>query len=169
MPTSKKEQEVALLEQKLKTASGLVVTQFVGLSANDMVALRSQLREQGVEYRVVKNRLFKLAAERVGVPLDPFLDGPTGVCFGFDDPAVPFRAAQQLSKKYKPYKLNGGVFEGEVVGAEALDRLANLPTREGALTRLAGVLNAPVQKLAVALAGPARNLAVVLREVGQQK
>lgn len=169
MPTPEKEQEVALLEDKMKTASGLVFTQYVGLTANEMVELRRQLRENGVEYRVIKNRLVKLAAKRAGVEIDPFVQGPTGICFGYDDPAVPFRVANQLSKKFKSYKLNGGVFAGELVQAEGLARLANLPTREGALTRLASVLQAPVQKLALALAGPGRNLVVVISEVSKQK
>lgn len=169
MPTPEKEQEVALLEDKMKTASGLVFTQYVGLTANDMMELRRQLRENGVEYRVVKNRLVKLAAKRAAIEIDPFVQGPTGICFGYDDPAVPFRVASQLSKKFKPYKLNGGVFEGELVQAEGLARLANLPTKEGALSRLASVLQAPLQKLAVALAGPSRNLAVVVGEVSKQK
>lgn len=169
MPTQKKEQDVAVLEEKLKTATALVFTAYQGLSANEMAELRKSLREQGVEYRVIKNRLARIAAQRAGVPVEAFIQGPTGVCFGYDDPSVPFKAANALSKKFKAYQLNGGVFEGEPIGKEHLSRYANLPTREEALGRLAAVFQAPVQKLAVVLAGPLRNLAVVLREIGKTK
>ncbi len=169
MPTQKKEQDVALLEEKLKSATAMVFTEYQGLSANDMAELRKTLREQGIEFRVIKNRLARIAAQRAGVEVEAFIEGPTGICFGYDDPSVPFKAASQLSKKFKAYKLNGGVFEGEPIAKDHIARYADLPTREEALSRLAAVFQAPVQKLAVALAGPVRNLAVVLREVGKTK
>jgi len=169
MPTPKKEQEVALLQDKMQRASGLVFTEYVGLSANEITEMRRQLRQQGVEYRVIKNSLAELAAQRVGLEVEGLLKGPTGICFGFDDPVAPFRVANQLAKKYKQYKLNGGFFEGKKVLAGEVGKLANLPTREQALARLAAVLQAPVQKLAAALAGASRNLAVVLKEISKQK
>jgi len=169
MPTVKKEQEVALLEEKLKSATGFVFTDYAGLSANEMYELRRELHQSGVEYRVIKNRLVRLAADHAEMDVEGLVEGPTGICFGFDDPAVPFKVANRLSKKFKPYKLYGGYFEGQKVVAEDVSRLANLPTREEALGRLAGTLQAPVQKLAATLAGTIRNLAVVLKEVSTTK
>ncbi len=169
MPTERKVQEVAQLKEKLESAQGLVFTEFVGLTANEMVALRRELRQNDLEYRVVKNRLARIAAKEAGVEIDPFLQGPTGICFGYDDPALPFKLANRLAKKYGKYKLVGGFFEGKPVEADEIDALANLPTHEEALARLAATLQAPVQKLASALAGTGRNLAVVLREVSKQK
>jgi len=169
MPTERKIQEVTQLADKLQHAQGLVFTQFVGLSANEMVELRRELRQNDLEYRVVKNRLAKIAAKEAGVEIDPFLQGPTGICFGYDDPAVPFKLTNQLAKKFGKYKLVGGFFEGKPVEADEISALANLPSREQALTRLAAAFQAPVQKLASALAGPGRNLAVVLREASKQK
>lgn len=169
MPTEKKEQEVALLEEKLKTASGVVITDYIGMNAQEMWELRKELHEQGLEFRIVKNRLAKIAAEKAGVDIADYIEGPTGICFGYDDPAVAFKTTSKLSKKFEEYKLHGGVFEGEPIPKKDLARYADLPTKEEALTKLAAVLQAPMQKLAVGLAGNARNLAVVLGEVAKQK
>jgi large subunit ribosomal protein L10 len=169
MPTQKKEQEVALLEEKLKSASSFVFTDYVGLNASEMFELRRELHQEGIEYRVVKNRLVKIAADHVDMDVDGLIEGPTGICFGYDDPAAPFRVAKKLSNKFKPYKLNGGYFEGQKVDAAEVSKLADLPTREEALSRLAGVFQAPMQKLASSLAGNMRNLAVALSEVGKTK
>jgi len=169
MPTVKKENEVALLEEKLKSASGVVITDYIGMSAQEMWEMRKELHEQGLEFRIVKNRLARIAAERAGVEIGSYIEGPTGICFGYDDPAVPFKATSKLSKKFKQCKLNGGIFDGLSIPKEDVDRYANLPTREEALSKLAAVFQAPAQKLAVAMAGNARNLAVVLSEVAKTK
>ena len=89
MPTKAKEQTVTDLTEVLQRAKVVIATDYSGMSVNQMTELRRVLREQGAEYRVIKNRLALLAAERAGNDLVPqLLEGITGMAFGYDDPVA---------------------------------------------------------------------------------
>jgi large subunit ribosomal protein L10 len=169
MPTPKKEQELALLEDKFQRSKALVFTDFRGLSAQEMVGLRRLFRKSDLEYRVVKNTLARLAAKRTGLEVEQFLVGPTGVLIGYSDAVLPFKLATEVAKRYKQYEIKGGLLEGQVVQAAEAVRIAALPSREVLLTRLAFVLQAPMQKLASDLSSIIRRLAIVLGEVRKKK
>jgi len=169
MPTAEKERQVQELEERFKRAQALVLTDFRGLSANEMVELRRELRGAHLEYRVVKNRLAKLAAQRAGLELDELLAGPTGICFGYDDPALAFKLSVAVAKKYEHYVIKGGVSEGELVDARGVEELAKLPSREELLTRLAAAFQGPIWSLAAVLSALVRELVVVLSEVAKVK
>lgn len=169
MPTVEKERQVEELEERFKRAQALVLTDFRGLSANEMVELRRELRGAHLEYRVVKNRLAKLAAQRAGLELDELLAGPTGICFGYDDPALAFKLSVAAAKKFEHYVIKGGVSEGELVDAREVEELAKLPSREELLTRLAAAFQGPIVALAAVLSALVRDLVVVLNEVAKAK
>jgi large subunit ribosomal protein L10 len=169
MPTAEKVRQVEELEERFKRSQALVFTDFRGLSAGQMVELRRELRKNNIEYRVVKNRLAKLAAERAGLEIDPLLGGPTGICFGYDDPALAFKVAMEISKRFEHYVVRGGISEGELVDAEGAKELAQLPSREELLARLAAAFQGPIQNLAVVLSALLRELVVVLSEVAKVK
>jgi len=169
MPTAVKESRVRELEERFKRSKALVFTDFRGLSASEMVELRRELRKAALEYRVVKNRLAKLAAQRAGLKIDPLLDGPTGICFGYDDPAIAFKASVEVAKRFEHYKIKGGIIEGELVDAREAEELAKLPTREELLARLVGTFQGPIQSLAGVLSAIIRDLVVVLNEVAKVK
>jgi len=169
MPTAEKERMLEELEERFKRSKALVFTGFRGLTANEMVELRRELRKANVEYKVIKNRLAKLAAQRVGLEIDPLLDGPTGICFGYDDPAVAFKVAVELAKRFEKYEIRGGISEGQLVDAEGAKELASLPSREELLARLAGAFQGPIQGLAGVLHALIRDLVIVLNEVAKVK
>jgi len=169
MPTPEKEQEVALLEEKFQRSKALVFTDFRGLSAPEMVELRRLFREHDLEYRVIKNTLARLAAQRVGLEVDRFLEGPTGVLIGYDDSVRPFKLAVEARKRFKEYEIKGGLIEGEVVDAAAAAEIALLPSREELLSKLAAVLRGPIQKLALDLRAIINRLAIALNEVRKKK
>ncbi len=169
MPTAEKEREVQELEERFKRSKALVLTDFRGMNSSEMVELRREHKRNHLEYRVVKNRLAKLAAQRAGLPLDSLLIGPTGLCFGYDDPAIAFKLSIALTKKYSQYKVKGGIIEGEFVDAKGVEELAQLPSREELLTRLAGVLQGPIRALAGTLQALVRSLVVVVSEVERVK
>jgi len=164
-----KEQEVALLEDRFKRAVAMIFTDFRGLTATEMVELRQQLTRNELEYRVIRNTLARLAAKRAGVSLEEFLDGPTGICFGYTDPTLPFRLASELAKKYANYRVKGGIIEGEKVPAAEVEKIAQLPSRQVLLARLAYVCQGPMQKLAITLNGIIKKLVIVLKELEKQK
>ncbi|MBI1730629.1 50S ribosomal protein L10 [Candidatus Acetothermia bacterium] len=168
MPTLEKERIVKELEEKFKSATGLVFTEFRGIDANDMMALRKELHKNQVEYLVVKNRLALLAAKNAGLTVDPkVLKGPTGICFG--EGAVPFKLSVKISKKFEKFKIKGGLSEGEMVDATGVKDLASLPTREELLARLAGAMQSPIQQFASVLSAIIRSGVIVLNEVAKVK
>lgn len=160
-----KEQEVALLLDKFSKAKGMVFTGFRGLTAPEMVALRGELARNGLEYRVVKNTLAAIAAKQVGIQIEGFLEGPSGILFGYADAVLPFRLALALSKKYERYKLKGGLMDGRAIGAEEVKQLALLPSREDLLRQLAGAMQAPISRWLWCLKAPMNQLAVLLTQL----
>ena len=167
MPTQAKIEQVARLKEKFAQASSLVLADYRGLTANEMVELRERFTKQGLEFRVVKDTLARIAAQQAGLNgLAELFAGPVGVAIGYDDPVLAFKLSEECRKAYTPnYTLKGGVFQGEVVREEEIERYAKLPSREELLAKLAMLLQSPMRALAVVLNAKIRELAVVLNEV----
>ncbi len=170
MPRQEKVAAVADLRDRLSRARSVVLLDYRGLSGPDITALRRLVRKQGVELRVVKNTLTRLAAREAGVKgFPPTLTGPNALLLGAGDPAVPFRVARECARRYPQLKVKAGVFDGLPVSASEADWYAALPTREELLGRLAGALAGPIRGLAVTLSGVTRKFAVALTEVKKRK
>lgn len=169
MVRPEKEQAVQELEERFREAQALVFTDFRGLDANQMVELRQKLRGQNLEYRVVKNRLAQQAAEAAGLSFDGVLEGPTAICFGYDDPIDAFKHSMTLTKEFPNYTIKGGISEGQLLDAEGVKELAELPSHEELLTQLAGTFQGPIRNLAMALDGVVRQLVIGLNEVAKVK
>ncbi len=171
MPTQIKIEEVARLKEKFEKAVSLVLADYRGLTANEMVELRERFTKQGLEYRIVKNTLAKIAADAAGIEgLSDLLAGPIGVAFGYEDPAIVFKLSEESRKKYpQKYALRGGVFEGVVIQEDEVAKYASLPSREELLAKLAMLLSSPMRALAVMLQAKVRELAIVLNEVKNQR
>jgi len=171
MPTQAKIDEVARLKEKLESAISLVLADYRGLTANEMVELREKFTKQGLEYRVVKDTLARLAASEAGIEgLADLFAGPIGIAFGYEDPAVAFKLSEECRKTYAPrYALKGGVFEGALVVESEVARYATLPSREELLARLAMALSSPMRAMAFMLQAKIRELACVINEVRKQR
>jgi large subunit ribosomal protein L10 len=132
--------------------------------------LRRQLREAQLSYRVVKNTLAQRAVE--GTPLEALRDhftGPTAIAYSEHDAVGMAKVLTKFAKENPVFTFKAGVVEGRVIAVKDVEALANMPSKEELLGKLLFLLNAQAQRLAVALAGTARNLAVVLNEVAKQK
>ena len=171
MPTQLKIEEVDRLKEKFERAVSLVLADYRGLTANEMVELREKFAKQGLEYRVVKDTLARIAVSEVGIDgLAEMLAGPISVAFGYEDPAVAFKVSEECRKTYAPrYELRGGVFEGALVPEAEVRKYASLPSREELLAKLAMLLSSPMRALAVMLHAKIRELAVLLNEVRKQR
>ena len=170
MPTEAKQATVAELREDLANSRTLIVSEYRGLKVKEIAEIRRALRKQDVSYRVVKNRLMRIAAEdSVGEALSPLLTGPTAIAFGNDE-AGTAKAVLDATRPYnKIVRITGGVLGDKAIDADAVTRLAALPSREVLLAKLAGGMQAPVSTLAGLFAAPLRNLGYALAQVAEQK
>ena len=150
MPTAKKEATVAELKELAARSTIIIGAEYRGLSVKEMTQLRRTLRDAGVDAHVVKNKLFRIAAQQAGVEAaGEVVEGPTLVIFGFDDIVGPSKAIQEYSRtarnSFAPKKvfMDGAISPGTVVAD-----LASLPSREELIGKLAGAFVQPVQQLA---------------------
>jgi len=161
---------IAELRGKLSDARGAVLTDFRGLSVAEITELRTLLRKNAVEYKVVKNTLAKLAVKDTGLAgLSAYLDGPTAIAISRTDPVAASKAVITWAKGRQSFSIKGGIVEGRVVGAGEIADLAALPPRAVLLARMAGAFNAPLQGLVQVLSAPLRGLAGVLDQVRQKR
>lgn len=171
MPTQAKIQEVARLKEMFERSVSLVLADYRGVNANEMVELRQKFTRLGLEYRVVKDTLARIAAAEAGMDgLAELFEGPIGIAVAYEDPAVAFKLSEECRKKYSPrYTLKGGVFEGVVVSRDEVAKYATLPSREELLTKLAYLLSSPMRAMAFMLQAKIRELAIVLNERKKQR
>ncbi|MCI2426332.1 50S ribosomal protein L10 [Candidatus Acetothermia bacterium] len=171
MPTKAKQERVAFIKEKLEQTEALVLVDYRGLNANEMVEIRQRFSKEGLEFYIVKNSLARIAAKEVGVnEVVNHIAGPIGIAFGYDGSTLVFRICEEYRKKYNPrYVLRGGVYEREFFGPNQLSYYAALPSREELLATLANRLSGPMRMLAMVLQAKIRELAVVLRAIGSVK
>ena len=170
MPTEAKRQEVAELTELLSGSSSAIVADYRGLTVADMGAVRRTLRDQGISYRVVKNRLARIAADQAGLgELGPLLDGPSALAVSSADEVVVARTFLDATRPYRAVSVRGGVIRGRRIDAEEVTALAALPGREVLLGQLAGGIAAPLTGLASLLSAPLRNLGYALQQLADRK
>ena len=156
MPNAKvlqeKQRQVAEVAAKLRECSCTIVTDYRGLNVAQMTELRKQMREAGVEFRVIKNTLIRRAtAEAQLSELDSVLTGPTAIAFSKDDVVAPAKILTEFAKKNEQLQLKAGIVEGRIVDVKQIQALADLPSREGLLSMLLSVLQAPIRNFALAV------------------
>jgi large subunit ribosomal protein L10 len=162
-PRPEKVAVVEDLERRLRASQVVILTDYRGLTVDEIGALRGRLKEANIEYRVAKNTLLAIAAKRCGYEdLSQFLSGPTAVVFGQDDPSVPARLLQEFIRQYRKLEIKGGVVSGEALDAASMRALATLPSRMELLTRTVGMIQAPLRMMVLVLSGPARGLVTAL-------
>jgi len=130
MATQVKKELVAELVEKIKKAQSVVFVDYQGIKVNEETSLRKQMRENGAEYLVAKNRLFKIALKESGVEdnFDEILEGTTAFAFGYNDPVAPAKAVFDLSKakakaKLDVFKIKGGYLTGKKVSVKEVEEL----------------------------------------------
>jgi large subunit ribosomal protein L10 len=169
MPTEAKRETVAGLREALSKSRTLIVSEYRGLTVKEIAEIRRALDKQDVSYRVVKNRLLRIAAQdTIGDALSPLLTGPTAIAFG-DDESQTAKAVIDATRAYKVVTIKGGVLGDRAISADDVRNLASLPPREVLLAKLAGGMQAPIATLAGLLAANIRNLGYALTQVRDQK
>lgn len=141
MPRADKVAAVNDVSRRLNDATATVLTEYRGLSVDDLAELRSKLREIDASYRVVKNTLTRLAAKDAGVDIpDDYLIGPTAVTFCAGDPVAAAKVLRAFSKQHPQLVIKGGVLDGRMLDATETAGLADLESREELLARFAATM-----------------------------
>lgn len=170
MPTAEKIETVSVLSQKMAQADAIFLTDFTGIDVASVTRLRRSLRQAGVDYCVVKNRLAKRAVIEAGLePLARFLQGPTAMAFVKTDPISPAKILQKFIDDGGRLAIKTGLVNGQVVTAESVRQLALLPSRDDLLARVVGSFQAPLYRLAGVLNGLLREFVGVVSAIRDQK
>ncbi len=149
-----KEALVAELREKLGEATAVVVTEYRGLKAGDLVALRTELRGSNVELRVVKNTLLRRASE--GTVLHEIalkLEGPSAVALAFGEPTDAAKKLDANVKKLEKFNVKGGVIESMIVDGNQVAAIAKLPSKLELQAQAVGALQGPLAGLVFTLQG----------------
>ena len=169
MPTEAKRATVAELREQLSRSSTLIVSEYRGLTVKEIAEIRRSLRKQDVAYRVVKNRLMRIAAaDTLGEALDGLLSGPTAIAFGTDEAATA-KAVIDAVRPFRQVRITGGLLGRRAIDADGVTRLATLPPRETLLAQLAGAFAAPMATAAGLFDAPARDLVGLVAALADQK
>ena len=149
---AKKAQLVTEVAEQFKNASSVVVVDYLGITVEEATNLRAELRKAGVQFAVVKNSILTRAAKEAGLEgMDDIFKGPSAVAFSNDDVVAPAKILADFAKKVEALEIKAGVIEGKVSSKEEIEALAKLPNREGLLSMLLSVLQAPVRNTALAI------------------
>ncbi len=149
MPTARKEATVEELKKLFANSSVVIGAEYRGLSVKEMTALRRTLRDAGVEARVVKNRLFQIAAAQAGQEAaGGVVEGPSLVIFGYGDIVAPAKAISEYTRTARnAFAAKKVYIDGAVVDGKVVAELASLPSREQLIGQLAGAFISPLQNL----------------------
>lgn len=146
-----KKQIVAEIADKFKASKSTIVVDYRGLTVSEVTELRKQLREAGIDFKVYKNSMTRRAAEAVELAgLNEALTGPNAIAFSNEDVVAPAKILNDFAKKHEALEIKAGVIEGNIASIEEVKALAELPSREGLLSMLLSVLQAPIRNLALA-------------------
>jgi large subunit ribosomal protein L10 len=165
-PRPEKVAVVDEVKQKFAEADGAMLTEYRGLDVQAMAELRRALRDAGGEYKIYKNTLVRLAARDAGLEIDDLLTGPTAIAFVGEqadgtagDVAAVAKALKDFAKTNDALVIKGGLLADQLLSADELKALAELPSRDVLLAMLAGAFQAPMAKFAGLLAAVPRDFA----------
>ncbi|WP_249029459.1 50S ribosomal protein L10 [Tannockella kyphosi] len=155
---SLKAEVVTEIAEKFNNSHSAVVVEYRGLSVADVTVLRRELRAEGVEFKVYKNKLMQRAAEQVGYEaLNDQLVGPNAIAFGNDDAVAPARILANFAKDHEALIIKAGVMEGKVLSSDEVKEISSLPGRDGMYSMLLAMMKEPVAKVARVINAVAEN------------
>lgn len=167
-----KEEKIKAVEEikdRFSRAKAAVLTDYRGLNVADITELRRKLREQGIEFKVLKNTLIRIAIKDFDYSLDEFLEGPTAVAFSYEDPIAPAKVLANFARTHKQLEIKAGVVEGKVATTDVIAELAKMPPKEELLAKAVGSIQSPLYGIVNVLQGPIRNLVYTLQALQEKK
>ncbi|MFY4777150.1 50S ribosomal protein L10 [Metabacillus sp. RGM 3146] len=154
-----KQQIVSEISGRFRESKSTIIVDYRGLNVAEVTELRKKLRDAGVDFKVYKNTMTRRAVEEVELSaLNDALTGPNAIAFSNEDVVAPAKILNDFAKDHEKLEIKAGVIEGNVATIEEIKALAELPSRDGLLSMLLSVLQAPI-----------RNFALVNKAVADQK
>ncbi len=161
-----KEQVIEDLTDRIKRQKVLVFTDFSGLKVSETRDLRKKLREAGMEYKVAKKTLIKLALEKAKKVADIMqFKSSVALVFGYNDPIMPAKIINGFSKEHNKLKVLGGLMDDKALTVEEIKELAKIPSREELLAKLVWSIKSPVSGFVNVLSGNIRNLLLIFKQI----
>lgn len=165
-----KAQLVADLTAQIKESDALFLTNYKGLTYVQQTAVRSEIKELGSDFKVVKNTLLKIALNNNEIDsMDSYLIEPTACAVVSGDVAAIAKIIKKYTKEFDKFEVKAGFLDGSVLTANDVNVLADLPSREELLAKMLGSMNAPVSNFVSLLANIPRSLLNVLTAVKDKK
>ncbi len=168
---ARKQEDLEQLTEAFKNAKAAMVVGFRKMTVAKDQELRNQLREAGVSYEVVKNTLARRASE--GTVLEPASEhfkGVTAVALSNGDPVGLSKAISKFAKANPDiFTFKAGIVEGKVVALNEVEAIASLPSKEELISKIMFLINCQAQRLVTVISAVPRNLAIVVKQIGEQK
>lgn len=165
-----KNDKVALIKEKIDKSQVAVVSEYTGLSVEEITKLRRELQKEGGDYMVTKNTLAKIAIK--GTPYEVLaetLKGPIAIAFGFTDQVAPAKVLSKFIKDTKKGEIIAAAMDGQLMSAEEAKALANLPSREELYAKMLGCINSPASGIANSVNAVMSSLVRAVAAVRDQK
>ncbi len=152
MPTERKSETIGELEEQIGNTSLMILTDYRGLTVTDLQGLRGHLRNGGAAFRIAKNTLTRIAANKRGITaLDTALEGPTALVFAGEDVVGASKVINDFARTSRILKIKGGFLQGQAVAPNQVEELANMPPKEELIATIVGALDAPISNVVFAL------------------
>jgi large subunit ribosomal protein L10 len=165
-----KAEAISTFSEGIGQATNAFVLDFKGITVPQVTELRKQVRESGSEYVVIKNTLALIAVKDSPLKtLTNTFTGMTAIAYNTTDPVALAKVLTKFAKDVPSVQFKGALLAGQVVAANEIQNIANLPTRDELLGKLLYLMQHPIRGLAVVLNGTIRNVAVVLDQIAKQK
>jgi large subunit ribosomal protein L10 len=171
MPKEQNKEKVKDLKEKLTEAKSVIFAEYTGLNANRMNELRKQIRSEGAELNISKNTLMKIALskENHNGDIAKNLKGQMMALFSYEDAISPLKKLVEFAREHETPSVRIGLFEGNVITAEKIVELSELPSKKELLARVVGGLKSPLSGIANVLGGTQRNFVYALSAIAEKK
>ena len=168
MNKEQKKNYISEITSQFENSEAVMVTHYQGLNMSQLDELRSKMREHGIQFKITKNKITKIALEKTKCKeLSNLFTGPTAVAFS-NDAIISARILSKFSKDNENLKLLGGIMGSEILDLAAVQNVANLPTLDEAGTIIAGILATPASKFISILLARSEKMRILSSEISEK-
>jgi len=168
MNKEQKKNYISEITSQFENSEAVMVTHYQGLNMSQLDELRSKMRKHGIQFKITKNRITKIALEKTKCKeLSNLFTGPTAVAFS-SDAIISARILSKFSKDNENLKLLGGIMGNEILDLAAVENVANLPTLDEARTKIAGILATPASKFISILLARSEKMSILSPEISKK-